>query len=52
MITLAKWKAVQEAELEEENDENIQDDFNETQEEVVKEADKGEMLVFRRALSG
>jgi len=43
---------VEEAKLEEENEENIRDDLEETQEEAVEKADEGEMLVLRSVLSG
>jgi len=41
-MSLAEWKAVEE----EENEENVGDDFEETLEEVVVEADEGEMLTL------
>jgi len=37
-ITLAEWKAVEEVELEEENEENVGDDWEETLEEIIMKA--------------
>ena len=42
IVTLAEWKA----ELVEENEVNIGDEFEETSEEIVVEADKGDMLTL------
>ena len=50
MITLAEWDAVKEEVVEEEKEESIEIP-EEEEEEVIAEADEGEMLVLRRALS-
>jgi len=51
VITLAEWEVVKEDNLEEEKEEGVDGEGEETQEEVIEEADEGEMLVLRRALS-
>jgi len=43
---------MEEQEIEEENKEDLEGNLEETLEEVEEEADKGEMLVLRRVLSG
>jgi len=45
VITFAEWTVVKEVFEEEEKEDNFEDELQETQEEVVEEADKGEMLV-------
>jgi len=51
VITLSKWSAVKEGFEEEENEVESEPQLEKTQEEVMKEADKRELLVLRRALS-
>jgi len=46
LATLAEWKVVEEAKLEEEKKENVGDELEETMEEIVVEADEGEMLTL------
>ena len=50
MITLAKWDAMKEEVPEEEKEESVEAS-KEEEEEIIAEADEGEMLVLRRALS-
>ena len=50
VITLAKWETMKEDNLEEEKEEGVDIEGEETQ-ELIKEADEGEMLVLRRTLS-
>jgi len=50
VITLAEWDVVKDDIMEEEKEEDIESN-NEEEQEVIKEADEGEMLVLRRALS-
>ena len=52
VITLAEWEVVKEEEVKEEKEAHLMEEQDEIQEEVVEEADKGEMLVLRRDLSG
>ena len=51
VITLAKWEAMKEDQLEDKQGEGVDVEGEKTQEEVIEEADEGEMLVLRRALS-
>ena len=51
MNTLAEWVAVKEVFEEEEKKDDSKDGLEKTQEEVVQEADEGEILVLRRVLS-
>jgi len=46
VITLAKWSALKEVFEEEKNDDDCEDKLEQTQEEVMKEANEGEMLVL------
>jgi len=41
IVTLAERKAVEEAELEEENEENVGDDLKQTSEEITVKEDEG-----------
>jgi len=50
VITLAEWDAVKEEVAEEEKEESVEA-TEEEEEEIIAEADEGEMLVLRRALS-
>jgi len=50
VITLAEWDAVKEEGVKEEKEESFETN-EEEEEEVMAEADEGEMLVLRRALS-
>jgi len=50
VITLAEWSAVKEEFEEEEKEDDYENELEETQ-EVVKEADEGELLVLRRVLN-
>ena len=50
MITLAEWDAAREEVVEEELEEPVETP-EEAEEEVIAEADEGELLVLRRALS-
>jgi len=52
VIALAEWAAMKEEFEEDEKEDDFEDNLEETQEEVVEEANKGEMLVLRRELSG
>ena len=45
MITLAKWKVVEEQEIKEENEGHIKGNLEETLDELEEEAYEGEMLV-------
>jgi len=51
VITLAEWTTIKKVFEEDEKDDDFEDELKETQEEVVEEADEGEMLVLRRVLS-
>jgi len=46
IITLAEWDVIKEAEVEGEKEVHLMEEQDESQEEVVQEADKGEMLVL------
>ena len=46
IVTLAEWKVVEGAKLEEENEENVGDDLEETLEEILVKEDEGEMLTL------
>jgi len=50
VITLAEWDAVKEEVVEEEKEKDIESP-KEEEEEVITEANEGEMLVLRRALN-
>jgi len=50
VITLAEWAAVKEDFEEEEKACESEPKFEETQDEVIEEADEGELLVLRRVL--
>jgi len=50
VITLAEWDAAKEEVAEEEKEESVEATKQE-EEEFITKADKGEMLVLRRALS-
>ena len=49
---MAEWEVVKEEEVEEEKEVHLMEEQDESQEEVVEDADKGEMLVIRRTLLG
>ena len=51
VITLAEWAAVKEDFEEEDKACESEPEFEETQNEVIEEADEGELLVLRRVLS-
>jgi len=51
VITLAEWSAMKEGFEEEEKKDDYEDELEKTQEEVVEEADEGELLLLRRVLS-
>jgi len=51
VITLAEWTAVKEDFEEQENGVESELEAEETQDEVIEEADEGELLVLRRVLS-
>jgi len=51
VITLIEWTAVKEDFEEEESEVESELEIEETQDEVIEEADEGELLVLRRVLS-
>jgi len=51
VITLAEWEVVKDEVVEEEKEEDIEHNGDEDREEVIEEANEGEMLMLRRALS-
>ena len=51
MITLTDWDAVKDEIVEEEKEEDVKHGSEGDEEEVIEEADEGEMLVLRRVLS-
>jgi len=51
VVTLTEWEPVKDEDLEDEKEEAVDIEGEETQEEVIEEADKAKMLVLRWALS-